>query len=127
MITAIDRDPGTAGSREDTGVALGNHAAPVAAHVAPAQAVRRTPPPEAEQVTSDAAPGVAGSLSIETFAVASILEFADGTEPSIQILHIGDLDSCKLVMAGIHAISYSGDHPVAVSRLACRRWPPPEN
>ncbi len=62
----------------------------------------------------------------QQYAVATILEFADGDDISVNVIHVGDLDSCRSVVELVDAISYNGNRPVKSSQLVVRRWPPPD-
>ena len=63
----------------------------------------------------------------QQYAVATVLEFSDGDDISVNVIHIGDLDSCKSLVNLVSAISYSGNRPVKSSQMVVRRWPPPED
>lgn len=76
MHTTIDSALGATRSGEATGLTLDNHDAPVASHVAPAKAVGRTPPPEVEQVKTDATQVAPGALSIVRATCRILLDVA---------------------------------------------------
>ncbi len=63
----------------------------------------------------------------QQYSVATVLEFSDGDDISVNVIHVGDLESCKSVVDLVDAISYSGHRPVKSSRMVVRKWPPPED
>lgn len=49
-----------------------------------------------------------------------VLEFTDGGEPEVQVLHVGTQEECERVADLVPAIAYSGDRPTGEARMVVR-------
>jgi hypothetical protein len=47
----------------------------------------------------------------DNWILGYVIEFSDGGEPEIQILHKGSEESCEKMANLLPAVSYSGDRP----------------
>jgi len=57
----------------------------------------------------------------DNWILGYVIEFSDGGEPEIQILHKGSEESCEKMANLLPAVSYSGDRPNPSASL---RWMP---
>jgi 1-acyl-sn-glycerol-3-phosphate acyltransferase len=57
----------------------------------------------------------------DNWVLGYVIEFSDGGEPEVQILHKGTKESCEKLAAALPAVYYNGDRPDPKALL---RWIP---
>jgi hypothetical protein len=60
-------------------------------------------------------------MTDQIWMLASVIEFSDGGEPEMQIIHCGTKKSCEQLADSMPAIAYSGSRPITRASL---RWAP---